>query len=352
MSCSIGLHKVVEGILDNKPWFFYKKDGNFGLISILDSPSKKINLKTSTGVAKTVADAINTVINDGYKDIGKVAYLGFDATGRGMVKIEPTNNQLNLINATDDSKEIYELQKQVEEEAKQKEEVKSKETLSQEIQENREYFENDEPFTRTSTNIKPNITQGTQSTLFQEPGRSLQELDNLPEKEIENLQSTVEYQILNEQEEEDLTIKGGQSYVFLNKRDAERFSFLLNREGEFPKEFRVEKKITRYKKDSEVKGKFNAFNEYEDYHYSKVNNNKKSNLYNITNEKTGEVIAENVRVLHVSKDVKKGISEKYGLEFTPTKVFSANRSIGFTLYRLKPSKNKYVAQAKKYLYDA
>ena len=196
---------------------------------------------------------------------------------------------------------------------------------------------------------KPKPTQGT---LFQEPGRSLQELDNLPEKEIENLQSTVEYQILNEQEEEDLTIKGGQSYVFLNKRDAERFSVLLNREGEFPKEFRVEKKVTRYKKDSEVKFKFNAFNEYEDYYYSKVNNNKKSNLYNITNEKTGDVIAENVRVLHVSKDVKKSISEKYGLEFTPTKVFSANRSIGFTLYRLKPSKNKYVAQAKKYLYDA
>jgi hypothetical protein len=159
MSCSIGLHKVVEGILDNKPWFFYKKDGNFGLISILDSPSKKINLKTSTGVAKTVADAINTVINDGYKDIGKVAYLGFDATGRGMVKIEPTNNQLNLINATDDSKEIYELQKQVKEEAKQKEEAKPKETLSQEIQENREYFENDEPFTRTSTNIKISTTE-------------------------------------------------------------------------------------------------------------------------------------------------------------------------------------------------
>jgi hypothetical protein len=159
MSCSIGLHKVVEGILDNKPWFSYKKNGNFGLISILDSPSKKINLETSTGVSKTVADAINTVINDGYKDIGKIAYPGFDATGRGMVKIEPTDNQLNLINATDDSKEIYELQKQVEEEAKQKEEAESKETLSQEIQENREYFENDEPFVRTSTNIKPGVKE-------------------------------------------------------------------------------------------------------------------------------------------------------------------------------------------------
>lgn len=286
------------------------------------------------------------------KVFGNVAtyYSGINSPGT-VIKINPS---LALIKANEvrEGKITLEEANIILERKQELERQKPKETLSQEIQENREYFENDEPFTRTSTNIKPNITQGTQSTLFQEPGRSLQELDNLPEKEIENLQSTVEYQILNEQEEEDLTIKGGQSYVFLNKRDAERFSFLLNREGEFPKEFRVEKKITRYKKDSEVKGKFNAFNEYEDYHYSKVNNNKKSNLYNITNEKTGEVIAENVRVLHVSKDVKKGISEKYGLEFTPTKVFSANRSIGFTLYRLKPSKNKYVAQAKKYLYDA
>jgi hypothetical protein len=351
-ACSIGLHNLVKKTLDNKPYFSYKENGNFGTISILDSFTKRINIKTSIGVADTVATSINTAINNGYKNIGKVAFIGRDNYNRGIVNIKATDNQLNLINAIDNSKEADELQKEVDKEREIEEERALRESRSQEIEENREYFENDEPFTRASVDEKPIPDTGIQGTLFQETGRSLQELDNLPEKEIENLQSTVEYQILNEQEEEDLTIKGGQSYVFLNKRDAERFSVLLNREGEFPKEFRVEKKVTRYKKDSEVKGKFNPFNEYEDYYYSKVNNNKKSNLYNITNEKTGDVIAENVRVLHVSKDVKKGISEKYGLEFTPTKVFSANRSIGFTLYRLKPSKNKYVAQAKKYLYDA
>lgn len=351
-ACSIGLHNLVKKTLDNKPYFSYKENGNFGTITILDSFTKKINIKNSIGVASTVATSINTAINNGYKNIGNVAFVGFDDYNRGIVNIKATNNQLNLINAIDNSKEAEELQKEVDKEREIEEERALRESKKEEWEENREYFENDEPFTRVSVNKKPIQDTGIQGTLFQEPGRSLQELDNLPEKEIENLQSTVEYQILKEQEDEDLTIKGGQSYVFLNKKDAERFSFLLNKEGEFPKEFRVEKKITRYKKDSEVKGKFNAFNEYEDYIYVKVNNNKKSNIYHIINEKTQEVIAENVRVLHVSKDVKKGISEKYGLEFTPTKVFSANRSIGFTLYRLKPSKNKYVAQAKKYLYDA
>jgi hypothetical protein len=351
-ACSIGLHNLVKKTLDNKPYFSYKENDNFGTITILDSYTKKINIKNSMGIAGTVATSINTAINNGYKNIGKVAFIGRDNYNRGIVNIKATDNQLNLINAIDNSKEADELQKEVDKEREIEEEKALRESRSQEIEENREYFENDEPFTRASVDEKPIPDTGIQGTLFQETGRSLQELDNLPEKEIENLQSTVEYQILNEQEEEDLTIKGGQSYVFLNKRDAERFSVLLNREGEFPKEFRVEKKVTRYKKDSEVKGKFNAFNEYVDYYYSKVNNNKKSNLYHIINEKTGDVIAENVRVLHVSKDVKKGISEKYGLEFTPTKVFSANRSIEFTLYRLKPSKNKYVAQAKKYLYDA
>ena len=347
-ACSIGLHNLVKKILNNKPYFSYKENGNFGTITILDSFTKKINIKNSIGVASTVATSINTAINNGYKNIGNVAFVGFDDYNRGIVNIKATDNQLNLINAIDNSKEAEELQKEVDKEREIEEEKALKESRSQEIQENREYFENDEPFTRVSVNKKPIQDTGIQGTLFQEPGRSLQ---NLSEKEIENLQSTVEYQILKEQEDEDLTIKGGQSYVFLNKKDAERFSFLLNKEGEFPKQFNVTIKVTRYIKDSKVKGKFNGFNEYKDYIYLKANNNKKSNLYDIL-DKEGVVIAENVRVLHVSKDVKKGISEKYGLEFTPTKVFSANRSIAFTLYRLKPSKNKYIAQAKKYIYDA
>lgn len=311
--------------------------------------SSKAYLRTNNIIDKTL-----TILNVGlfrekvteWTKIAKERY-GLDSGRLFLEEKQDTSKELKAVANSKAFKQIDKVKKIL----KNREKIVYEKKLARETEEARN-LQIEEAKRLSIPYSNDDLFEEKRGDFYQETGRSLQELDNLPEKEIENLQSTVEYQILNEQEEEDLTIKGGQSYVFLNKRDAERFSVLLNREGEFPKEFRVEKKVTRYKKDSEVKGKFNAFNEYEDYYYSKVNNNKKSNLYNITNEKTGDVIAENVRVLHVSKDVKKSISEKYGLEFTPTKVFSANRSIGFTLYRLKPSKNKYVAQAKKYLYDA
>jgi hypothetical protein len=186
-------------------------------------------------------------------------------------------------------------------------------------------------------------------------GSSLNSLDTLTPNEIENLQNTVENQILIEQDD-DLVKKGGQSYVYLNDKDAKRFSQLIERNNEFPKEFKVTKKITVYEpilnEQGRRTGKYNNFNEYVDFYYEKINNNKKSNLYRIVNRDTSEIISEKVRVLHLSKDSKSEIAEKYGLEFKPTKVFSANRSIAFALYRQKPSKAKYIAQAKKYLYDA
>ena len=183
--------------------------------------------------------------------------------------------------------------------------------------------------------------------LLQESGS----LTTISKSKIDNLQNTVEYQLLNEKDE-DLDKKTGQSYVFLSEKDAQRFTYLVERNKEFPKEFEVTKKITKYEKDSKNPLKFNSYNEYVDFYYIKSNKNKKSNLYNIVNKETGEVIASKVRVLSVSKDSKSEIAKKYGLEHTPTKVFSANRSIAFTLYRQKPSKAKYIAQAKKYLYDA
>ncbi len=183
--------------------------------------------------------------------------------------------------------------------------------------------------------------------LLQESGS----LTTISKSKIDNLQNTVEYQLLNEKDE-DLDKKTGQSYVFLSEKDAQRFTYLVERNKEFPKEFKVTKKITKYERDSKNPLKFNGYNEYVDFYYIKSNKNKKSNLYNIVNKETGEVIASKVRVLSVSKDSKSEIAKKYGLEHTPTKVFSANRSIAFTLYRQKPSKAKYIAQAKKYLYDA
>jgi hypothetical protein len=182
---------------------------------------------------------------------------------------------------------------------------------------------------------------------LQETNRALQPIST---KEINNLQNTVEYQLIVEQDD-DLIAKGGQSYVYLNEKDASRFSYILEKTKQFPKEFKVTKKITKYERISNTQ-KYNSYNEYVDFYYIKLNNNKKSNLYQIVNKETGEIIAEKVRVLHLSKDSKSEIAKKYGLEFTPTKVFSANRSIAFALYRQKPSKAKYIAQAKKYLYDA
>ena len=184
--------------------------------------------------------------------------------------------------------------------------------------------------------------------LFQESGS----LSTISKSKIDKLQSTIEYQILNEEKDEDIDKKVGQSYIFLSEKDAQRFTNLIERNKEFPKEFKVTKKITKYERDNKNPLKFNGYNEYVDYYYIKSNKNKKSNLYDIVNKETGELIASKVRVLSVSKDSKSEIAKKYGLEYTPTKVFNANRSIAFALYRQKPSKAKYIAQAKKYLYDA
>tara|TARA_R110002126_G_scaffold158322_2_gene305707 strand:- start:26196 stop:40082 length:13887 start_codon:yes stop_codon:yes gene_type:complete len=185
--------------------------------------------------------------------------------------------------------------------------------------------------------------------LLQEKGRSL---EKILDSEIKNLQTTVENELIVEQDDE-LIRKGGQSYVYLNDKDAERFSDILDKTKEFPKQFKVTKKITKYeRRDSNNPLKFSSYNEYVDYYYIKLNNNKKSNLYQVIDKATGEIIVEKARVLHLAKDSKSKIAEQYGLEFKPTKVFSANRSIAFSLYRQKPSKAKYIAQAKKYLYDA
>jgi hypothetical protein len=183
--------------------------------------------------------------------------------------------------------------------------------------------------------------------LFQNSGS----LSTLSQSKINNLQNTIEYQLLNEKDE-DLNKKVGQSYIFLSEKDAERFSNIVEKSKQFPKEFKVTKKITKYEKDLDKKLKYNSYNEYVDFYYIKSNNNKKSNLYDIVNKETGELISSKVRVLSISKDSKSEIAQKYGLEHTPTKIFNANRSIAFSLYRQKPSKAKYIAQAKKYLYDA
>ncbi len=184
--------------------------------------------------------------------------------------------------------------------------------------------------------------------LYQEQGRSL---STITEEEITNLQNTIDYELLSEQNQE-LPNKGGAAYVFLKEKDAEKFAYLLDKHNEFPKTFRVTSIVTKYERNDKNPLKYEGYNVYKDFEYIKSNNNKKSNLYDIIDLETGEILASKVRVLHLSQDSKAKIADKYGVEYAPTKVFSANRSIAFALYRQKPSKAKYVAQAKKYLYDA
>ena len=133
--------------------------------------------------------------------------------------------------------------------------------------------------------------------LLQETGRSLEKISN---EKIENLQSTVENQLIVEQDD-DLITKGGQSYVYLNNKDLENFNYLLKKNKEFPKEFKVTKKITKYERIPNSLD-YNSYNEYIDFYYIKLNNNKKSNLYEIVNKETGEIIVKKVRLLHLSKD--------------------------------------------------
>lgn len=116
MSCDLGIHKLTKQVLNDRPWFGYKEGDS--IIKILDSPKKKINQDTSVGVAKSVAQTLNKIINDGYKNVGQVYYQIF-LDGRGAVQIAPTNKQLDLINA-ENQKEIEKLQKQVDFENKKK----------------------------------------------------------------------------------------------------------------------------------------------------------------------------------------------------------------------------------------
>lgn len=193
------------------------------------------------------------------------------------------------------------------------------------------------------------IDDNGQFRLFQEANRAL---EKLTEPEIKNLQSTIDYEWQRDLQDGKLTEKTGQSYYYLKERDAERLQFLLDKHSQYPQEFTTTSKVTKYEKDEHNPLKMNGYNVYRDLLFLKSNKNKKSNLYNIIDKETGEIIAYKTRVLIQSKDAKEEIASKYGERLAPTKIFSANRSIAFTLYREKPSKAKYIAMTKKYLYDA
>lgn len=177
--------------------------------------------------------------------------------------------------------------------------------------------------------------------LTQESGRNLPTLIQKTELEISkndiaDLQRTVENQLLNESLADELNWKTMKPYVVLSSKASEKFiNYLSKSRGAYPKDF---------------------FDDANQLSYIKSNNRKNSLLYDVVDKRTGELYREKVRIYLSSEfesyNVKGKIADEYGLNFKPTKVFSANRSIAFSLYRSKPSKSKYSAMAKKYLYDA
>jgi sulfur carrier protein ThiS len=170
-NCTLGIQNLVKTTLNNKPWFQY--DQSLGIVNILDSFTKKINKENSHGVAKTTAITINKQINDGYKNIGDIAFVKSNKEGRGYIDIAPTINQIYLINAQDE-KEIYELQKELDEE---------RET---------EYFEKRSEYSNEYINDDGDLVSKEDLNNFQEEQR---ELDKIV-ADINNLEDETKSDIL------------------------------------------------------------------------------------------------------------------------------------------------------------
>ena len=117
MSCRIGINNLVKSVIKDKPWFSFNEKENY--IEVLDSPNNKINRNSSFGVAKSLSEKLNKVVNNGYKQIGDVFYPNYMNQKR-IVEINPSKKQLDLIKATNE-KEILEIEAEIKEEQLQKE---------------------------------------------------------------------------------------------------------------------------------------------------------------------------------------------------------------------------------------
>lgn len=98
--CDLGIKQAVRSIIGDKPWYNYKEDSDF--IEVKASPNGKVNPETFIGVARTTANSLNKAINSGIT-IGQVFYETLDYNGKVGVIIAPTNLQLKMLNANEDS---------------------------------------------------------------------------------------------------------------------------------------------------------------------------------------------------------------------------------------------------------
>lgn len=199
--------------------------------------------------------------------------------------------------------------------------------------------------------IEPNVD--TSAFLFQ----ATQDLTKLSEKEQNKLESTIKYSLLEDEKNDKLSWKEAKPYLVLKGASNDYFINYVNNNKKTPKTFYDTIKNVKYDK-SDVLNNTTGQIEYQDVMYVKTSNHPKSHLYNVVDVSTGEIVRHKIKVFSSIDDIKtftnpkKDTSEVDDFGNKITKEFNIKRSIAFSLYRQMPGKAKYIAQAKKFLYDA
>jgi len=155
-----------------------------------------------------------------------------------------------------------------------------------------------------------------------------------PDLDIQELENSTLKQL--EKENPEINYKKALPYIVLNFKQSEAFtSYLEKSRGVYPKEWNDD----RY----EVK-------------YIKSNNYKNSKLYDVIDGRTGEVLKEKVKLFlsdeFLKIDKRQELLDKWGFNVTVPDTYNINRSFSFLLYLHRPGKTKFIAQARKYLYEA
>lgn len=114
-NCTTGIERAVTGYIQDKPYLSYNgKD----FIKIIPEVTRKINPENIYSVAQSIASTLNNAINSNIT-LGKVFYASNFSNNTVGVTIQPTSQQLSLLNADNES-EIQEAQKEWDEEQHQK----------------------------------------------------------------------------------------------------------------------------------------------------------------------------------------------------------------------------------------
>ena len=111
-SCIIGLQRTVKNIVQDKPWYNFNEENNTLIIS--PSPNGRINENNIGSVTGSFVNNFNRRLNEEFPQIGEVFHLRYK-DNYPIAKLEPTDNQLKLIDATDEA-EVQNILKALEKE--------------------------------------------------------------------------------------------------------------------------------------------------------------------------------------------------------------------------------------------